>query len=263
MKKQVLIRVLTTVVSISIFVCVITTVLFRNYVSKTNNFVKFEGKGKQTIYILGTFHNSHFDKKYRYSLADIRNCITNLKPDVVYLESREETYQKYGCMDGPIDTLFAYSLCKEQNIPVRCIDYWKMDNNFDKNQGTTNSQRDDKMYENITTNLVKDKDKKILIVCGASHRTEQMNRLSNDHYKEILSFNKSEIFQGSKTFTYPKTMEQTIKDKITYLKEDQTKIIAKQITDPDVAKFAKKNNEELVDSLQSTLDQYVLKERLY
>ena len=61
---------------------------------------------------MGTFHKDHFDPLANYSIEEMLNVIDNIEPDVVFVEAREESYEQYGVVDGPIDMCIAY--CQNQ-----------------------------------------------------------------------------------------------------------------------------------------------------
>lgn len=106
---------------------------------------------EQEIYIMGTFHAEHFEQHANYTIEEMINAINNIKPDVVFIEAREESFIEYGVVDGPIDMCIAYSRCTENNIPVKMIDYWEITN--DSKTSTTTDERDDRIRNNITKKL--------------------------------------------------------------------------------------------------------------
>ena len=130
----------------------------------------------QEVYLMGTFHTSHFDKMANYSIEEMLNAVKNINPDVIFIEAREENFDRLGIVDGPVDMCIAYSYCQDKQIPVEMIDYWKVDNdNFKKN--TTTADRDNHMHQNIMKKLKQYDDKKILIICGFGHLYPQYDRL--------------------------------------------------------------------------------------
>ena len=46
------------------------------------------------------------------------NAIENIDPDVVFIEAREENYNRYGVVDGPVDMCIAYCYCHDNDISV-------------------------------------------------------------------------------------------------------------------------------------------------
>ena len=100
MKKRILIA-----VSVILILCIgFAAFWYFTYLYKYNQIVEFRNDRDQDIYMLGTYHSQHFNQSMGYSMADIVNCIKNVDPDVVLIEAREETFDRYGAIDGPIDT---------------------------------------------------------------------------------------------------------------------------------------------------------------
>ena len=128
---------------------------------------------------MGTFHTDHFDPMANYSVEEMLNAIQNIDPDVVFIEAREEYYDQFGVVDGPIDMCITYCYCQDNDIPVEMIDYWKVDNDTYK-QNTTWDDRDDHIHQNIMEKLKLYDNKKVLIVCGFGHFYPQMSRLSDE-----------------------------------------------------------------------------------
>ena len=115
MKKKILIA-----VSVILILCIgFAAFWYFTYLYKYNQIVEFRNDRDQDIYMLGTYHSQHFNKSMGYSMADIVNCIKNVDPDVVLIEAREETFDRYGAIDGPIDMILAYSYCVQEGIDVR------------------------------------------------------------------------------------------------------------------------------------------------
>ena len=130
----------------------------------------------QEVYLMGTFHTSHFDKMSNYSIEEMLNAVKNINPDVIFIEAREENFDRLGIVDGPVDMCIAYSYCQEFQIPVEMIDYWKVDNDTYK-KNTTTEDRDNHIHQNIMKKLKQYDDKKILIICGFGHLYPQCDRL--------------------------------------------------------------------------------------
>lgn len=250
-------------ISLICIVCITGIVWFECKINKTYNLVEIKSERNQEIFILGTIHNSHFNKLYRYSMEDIVSCIKNIKPDVVLIESKEETFQDCGVIDGPIDMILTYSYCIENKIPVEMVDWWQLNN--DTKTNTTNEQRDDNIYTNIQSKLNNiDDNKRVLIVCGSTHRVEQSKRFVNDGYKKVQIKNRKSYFKSnSESFTYPPIMTDIIKAKIEYLENDFKKKIESSITDEKVKKNLYNNTDALVLTLNKTLEKCIIKNCLY
>lgn len=156
----------------------------------------------QEIYLMGTFHSEHFEKYANYSIEEMINAINTIKPDVVFLEARENSYTEYGVVDGPIDMCVAYCHCLDNHIPVEMIDYWKIDNDFESN--TTTDERDNHIHENIMEKRKLYPNQKILVLCGFGHLGPQAKRLAQAGGQKKHIAHISSIFDSETTnFTYP------------------------------------------------------------
>lgn len=158
--------------------------------------------GQQEVYIMGTFHTEHFKRYANYSIEEMINAIANIKPDVVFVEARENSFTEYGVVDGPIDMCVAYSYCIENNIPVEMIDYWEITN--DSKTNTTTEERDDCIHTNIMEKLAVYENKRVLVICGFGHLNAQTERLIKAGGKEQTLSHKRNLFKGKKEgFVYP------------------------------------------------------------
>lgn len=164
---------------------------------------RVQSKDGQEVYLMGTFHMDHFDSLANYSVEEMLNAIENIDPDVVFIEAREESYEQYGVVDGPIDMCIAYCYCRDHDIPVEMVDYWKVDNeNYKTN--TTTDDRDDHIHQRIMEKLELYKNKKVLVICGFGHLYPQVGRLSDDGFKKTKISKVSNLFKGNgKEFSYP------------------------------------------------------------
>jgi len=115
--------------------------------NKENRLVLYKpaGNNRQNIYILGTIHGGHFDKNNKYSLADIQSVIDTVNPDIILVEVRQETYDKYRILDGPNEMTFAWCYAKEKSIEVRGIDWWSPAEGM---PNATLTKRDDNIFKN-------------------------------------------------------------------------------------------------------------------
>lgn len=192
--------ILTTVV-------VVLSLLWNRYLNRNSFLEQFETARNQEAYLLGTFHESHFNKWINYSMEDVLSVVENVQPDVVFIEAREEYFSDYGVVDGPIDMAVVYSYCIDNNIQVRMIDWWVVDNQYQA--GTTSDKRDDMIFKNIDKQLTElQENTKVLVVCGAGHFYEQTSRFLHAGFKNQKIENKSTYFNSSsRTFKYPNSAE--------------------------------------------------------
>ena len=157
----------------------------------------------QEVYIMGTFHKDHFEPLANYSMEEMLNAIENIDPDVVFIEAREESYEGYGVVDGPVDMCVAYCYCKEHDIPVEPVDYWVVDNEHYQ-QNTTTDDRDDHIHQNIMEKLDSYDGKKVLVICGFGHLHPQVSRLVEDGFEKERISHISKLFKSNgKEFSYP------------------------------------------------------------
>ena len=160
----------------------------------------------QEVYLMGTFHTSHFDSMSNYSVEEMLNAIQNIDPDVIFIEAREEYYKQFGVVDGPVDMCITYCYCQDNSIPVEMIDYWKVTDDSYK-QNTTTDDRDDHIHQNIMEKLKLYDDKKVLIVCGFGHLYPQMNRLLDEGLIKENPTHVSRLFKSSgNKFEYPSSI---------------------------------------------------------
>ena len=85
--------------------------LWNRYLNKNSLLKKFATTQNQEVYLLGTLHENHFSKWINYSMEDLLNVVQKVKPDVVFIEAREQYFKDYGVVDGPIDMTVIYSYC--------------------------------------------------------------------------------------------------------------------------------------------------------
>ena len=181
--------------------------LWNRYLNKNSLLGKFETPKEQEVYLLGTLHKDHFNKWVNYSMEDILSVVENVKPDVVFIEAREESFKDYGVVDGPIDMSVVYSYCIDNDIPIEMVDWWVVDNGFKSN--TTNDKRDDMIFANIANKLeTVEADSKVLVVCGSGHFYEQEERFRNDGFEKQELKGKAAYFDDQdKEFEYPDGVE--------------------------------------------------------
>lgn len=257
MKKKILL-IITAILTI-----IITgiAIWYFKYIYKYNQIAKFTNNRNQEIYILGTYHNEHFKKPFNYSMQDITNCIKNIDPDIVLIESREDTYRDYNVVDGPIDMILAYSYCVQENIEVGMIDYWEINDNT--KPGTTDKKRDDMINNNIMKKLETiPEGKKVLIICGDAHLHEQTKRFKKQGFNKERIQNKKELFRGDDSFKYPALMQETIENKINYASTTLKDDINNNLNNDKNKDEWKKSSDALVDNLKKQLE-LVKENKLY
>lgn len=249
MKKKILI----TALIVLAIILVGATIWYFKYIYKYNQIAKFKNDRNQEIYILGTYHNEHFKKSFNYSMQDITSCIKNVNPDIVLIESREDTYKNYNVVDGPIDMILAYSYCAEKNIDVEMIDYWEVNDNT--KPGTTDKKRDDIINDNIMKKLEAiPEGKKVLIICGDAHFHEQTKRFKKQGFSKEKIQDKKELFHGDESFKYPELMQETIENKINYASKILKEDIEKNLNDDKNKEEWKKSSDALIKNLKNQLE---------
>lgn len=230
---------------------------------KENNLLLFQPENKeQDIYILGTIHSSHFIKDADYSLVNVQSVIDTINPDILLIEIRQETFEKYDALDGPIDMIFAWSYAKEKGIEVKGIDWWQITE--DSRPLTTDTERDDHIFENILSEL--GEPSKVLILYGATHRIEQDKRFVSNGYIKCQLQNIEQYFSkvSDDDFIYPPTMASEIQKKIAYLQTEGIDEIKRNTTTGGEAQETYlKNNKNLIATLNSIMNELVIPNKLY
>ena len=153
-------RIIICIAAILGSLLILATVIYINLKSFTVK--KMQSKTGQEVYLMGTFHKDHFDSLTNYSVEEMLNAIENIDPDAVFIEAREESYAQFGVVDGPVDMCIAYCYCRDNDIPVEMVDYWKVDNDNYK-QNTTTDDRDDNIHQRIMEKLGLYENKKVLV----------------------------------------------------------------------------------------------------
>lgn len=202
--------------------------------NKENLVSKYTTLKEQTVYTVGTLHDAHFDREQDYSLKDLESLLENFNPDYIFIEAREESLEEYDVIDGPIEMIYAYSYGLEHDIPVRLIDYWKIDNNIVTNY--SDDFRDNQIFYNMNEKLKEiEADKTIVVLYGASHYFYQKPRIELAGWREGKIDNIQDLFQSNTDeFTYPKGMEVVIDKKMDYAQFIIPEIARENITDQKV-----------------------------
>lgn len=191
-----------------ISILIVLGILWNRFLNKNSLFTKFETSQQQEVFLLGTFHDFHFNKLARFSMEDIVSVIENVNPDIVFIEAREESFDKYeGVMDGPIDMAVAYAYCIENGIAVEMIDWWVVDNNYQNN--STTSLRDDMIFNNINSKLTYvEPEKTVLVLVGSGHFHEQSKRFLTNGLEKASISKKTTYFDCKQDkFSYPEGLE--------------------------------------------------------
>jgi hypothetical protein len=177
-----------------------------NFSQKTECIMLYRpiGNNRQNIYILGTIHGGHFDEKYNYSMADVQNVIDVIHPDIILVEIRSETFEKYGVLDGPFEMTFAWCYAEEKGIETRGIDWWTPAVGLPL---TLPAIRDDHIFDNIIS--ASSNKKNILVLIGASHLFPLDKRFTSNKYRRIKIENKENYFykSGEISFHFPEKYE--------------------------------------------------------
>jgi hypothetical protein len=134
-------------------------------------------KEEEEIYILGSLHHMH-DNLPDFSFQHLKAVLTNLKPDILLIESRQEELEKGNFADGPIEMFYLHMVARELNIPVKGVDWFSYD---ESKPGTTNKKRDNMITQNII-NSSKGHNK-VLVVVGGTHMLVGTKMLKKSGYK--------------------------------------------------------------------------------
>lgn len=197
-------KVLIGVAAILGILLISATIIYINV--KAFTVKRVQSAAGQEVYLMGTFHTSHFDTLANYSVEEMLNAIKNINPDAIFIEAREEYYKQYGVVDGPIDMGITYCYCQDNDIPVEMVDYWKVDNDtYEKN--TTTDDRDNHIHQNIMEKLKLYDNQKVLIICGFGHLYPQLDRLLDEGFNEENIPNVSGLFKSKGAeFAYPSSI---------------------------------------------------------
>lgn len=205
---------------------------------------------KSELYCLGTIHGAHFSNK-EYTLRHLQNIIENVKPDYIFIESREDTYQKYGVLDGPMEMRFLFAYGREHNIPVEMIDYWYIDDEFPKLQNSTWPERDKEMMKNIQKKLKTVKEgEKVLLCFGTAHYYYEVPKFEKMGFKERPIKNKADYLKGPQDFKYPKTLAQDLKNYIYYSQNSLQDILNNNIKDNSIRTVVSKQFAEYEENIK-------------
>jgi hypothetical protein len=198
-KLKKIILIIVALIVIVVGGCLLGLRIYTSYIfKKEHNLVLLQStENNKQLYILGTIHDAHLRKSSNYSLAHIQSVIDTVNPDILLVEVRPETIERYGALDGPTEMLFAWAYAKDKGIEVHGVDWWKVN--------WPNNPRDYIIFDNILE-AMRGKTK-VLVMLGASHRIDQTKYFKKAGYeqKKIDSFSYYFDNVGENYFEYPKT----------------------------------------------------------
>lgn len=196
-------------------------------------------KEEQEIYILGSLHHMHYHMT-DFSFQHLKAVLSNLKPHVLLVESRQEEIDRDNLADGPIEMFYLHMAAKALNIPVKGIDWFS----YEKSKpGTTNRKRDKMMTEKIIESSKGHH--KVLVVVGATHMLVESKMLKRNGYKkEIIAFQEKEALFSSpdKDLVFPEATLNYVNKRIAIEKE--------KLETMDMTKLWKKATERLIFDLE-------------
>jgi hypothetical protein len=184
---------------------------------RETHFIRLTAEGRD-VYLLGTIHGDHLSSS-AYSLAHLQAVIANLKPDLLLLESRPEELAKGNWGDGPIEMPVASLTARDLGIPVAGIDWWQKSSS---KPGTTDPDRDDRMAQNVLSQLPGHSS--VLILVGYSHVAELRTRLAAAGFSEerFDRNRKGELFStGGRFAKFPPGLKSTLEKCITLLEAER------------------------------------------
>lgn len=192
-----------------------TVVFPEGYSLKENLLACYDVDGKN-VYTLGTRHEYHFVEAVNYSIQDLQSVIDNVKPDYLFIECREETFDKYQALDGPHEMLFLYAYGKEHGIEVELIDYWQITNEIMAQKGSSWDERDNQIFYNIYDKMANVKKGETVLICyGSAHFFYQQPRMEMAGWKRVELTDTSSFFAcTSEEFQYPECLPQIIQDAV-------------------------------------------------
>lgn len=187
----------------------------------------------RTVYTLGTQHSKHFYPQCEYSFLDIQSVIDHVKPDYVFIECREEIFQKYQALDGPQEFQFIYAYCQEKGIPVELIDWYMTDNETITMRNSTSDERDNQIFYNIYEKMKQvQKEETVLICYGSAHFYYQQPRMERAGWEMVELENPEQFFEPMvEKFQYPECMTEVIQNCIDYFEKGFMEEAEENVTD--------------------------------
>ena len=182
-------------------------------IKKANNLLLFT-KDESQIFILGTIHHYHLVETNDYSYAHIQSAIQSIAPDVLLIEARPETIEKYNAVDGPLEMVFARCYACNHGISVKGIDWWYAAKN-NKALEALEARREDKLLDNILSESAGYI--KALVLFGASHRERIPELILKEGYEKVEIDCIDKYFDNiSIPFVYPKGMAEEYSRQVKY-----------------------------------------------
>ncbi len=173
-------------------------------------------KNNKNMLFLGTLHDMHFNFD-EYGFHHLKAILTNYKPDVLLVESRQDELDLENYADGPIEMYYLTMIAKDFGIEVKGVDWY--DPNINK-PGTTNKIRDEHILSNIEE--FSKQYTKPLVVIGATHLLLEDKMLKEKGYQR-QAISKSEADNlynhGDKELVFHKDTPKYIDTRINRLKE--------------------------------------------
>lgn len=167
--------------------------------AKQTNFIRLRKTSGETVYLLGTVHEQHFQKASRFPYQNLKSALDSISPDVVIVEIRPQSLIQGQWGEGPPEMPYLAALASKSNIPVKGMDYWRAD---------YKSARDMEDRENQMAKLIMESASgfhKALVFTGFSHIDGLKRRLMNQGYSLDSSFSSKE-----KSFALSQTEPDTI-----------------------------------------------------
>ena len=216
-KSKNLRRVVYVVVGLIVITLAMLFSLWFHYANKYNLVREYIYDGHKDVYILGSIDKKHFSRFNNYSFEDLCNAITNINPDLVIITCRKDHYDSHSVIDGDIATCVSYAKCLEQDIPVKMVDWWMIDDSYPEN--ATNELQDDNMFIQISRILKQVKpNTKTLFITDSHHFHQQATRFEVAGMKRNKLNDKSSIFKShledGQKFTYPPLASKTWRDRV-------------------------------------------------
>lgn len=212
-KKKIVKMILSVFIPVLLVIFGLVFYNWNHNMNKNNLIRKYRVDNTKEVYILGTIDKKHFNKINNYSMANVINAISNINPDVVLLQARDDHHKTYGIVDGKIDACVAYGYCFESQIPAKFYDWWLIDNIYPGDK-TTNLKADN-MFIKISRYMDNIKPgSKVLIIANIDEYYELIARCEIGGFKRHPIEDKDAIFNGdSGKFKFPAVVSKIWRDR--------------------------------------------------
>lgn len=204
MQKKKLLKLFASIFIPLILICSgMAIYMWYHYSNKLNLLEKYTVDGTKEVYVLGTIGKKHFSRINNYSMEDLLSAIENINPDLVMITAREDHYINYNVIDGEIDACVAYSYCRHNDIPIKMVDWWIIDNIYP--QMATTNLRDDNIFIKVSRTLREiSPNSKILLITNSESFHEQVARFKVAGYRKTDIEDISSYFkQTEEEFHFP------------------------------------------------------------